>query len=323
MAAIARPTPHDHSFGQDRVRRGERRTLIVVLVTAVTMVVEIAIGIVSGSMALLADGLHMGSHAVALVIALFAYRYARQHARDGRFCFGTGKVNALAGFAGAITLAMFAVFMVWESIERMLEPVTIQYNLAIGVAVVGLIVNGASMMILGHGGAGHDHDHHHGQPPGEDHDVDRGHHPDHEHDHNLRSAYLHVLADALTSVLAIVALLAAKYFAFNWLDPAMGIVGAFLVARWSVGLMRQSGGVLLDHQADARLADRVRQTIEAPGDVRVWDLHIWSIGPGIYAAIVALSADHPKHPDRYRRRLPDRLGLVHVTIEVHPRRSPG
>lgn len=306
MHTHALPAVHDHSFGQDRVKPGERKTLIVVIITAVTMVVEIAAGIVFGSMALLADGLHMGSHAVALVIAVVAYRYARKHAHDERFCFGTGKVNALAGFAGAILLAGFALIMAVESFERFINPVEIKFNFAIGVAVVGLVVNGASMLILGdhhHHGHGHSHDH------------------DHHHDHNLRSAYLHVLADALTSLLAIVALLSAKYFGQVWMDPAMGVIGAILVARWSVGLMRQSARVLLDRQTSAELLDKTKAAIEAEGDAEVWDLHVWSIGPGIHAAIIALSTDRPQHPDVYRRRLPEDLGLVHVTVEVHPTRQ--
>ncbi len=306
MHTRALPATHDHSFGQDRVKPGERKTLIVVIITAVTMVVEVAAGIVFGSMALLADGLHMGSHAVALVIAVVAYRYARKHAHDQRFCFGTGKVNALAGFAGAILLAVFALIMAIESFERFINPVEIHFNFAIGVAVVGLIVNGASMVILG--------EHHHGHSHHRDHDH-------HGHDHNLRSAYLHVLADALTSLLAIVALLSAKYFDQVWMDPAMGVVGAILVARWSVGLMRQSGGVLLDRQTSDDLLEKTKAAIEAEGDATVWDLHIWSIGPGIHAAIIALATDQPQHPDVYRKRLPEALGLVHVTVEVQPRKA--
>mgnify|MGYP005851822403 CR=1 FL=1 len=219
---------HDHIFGQDQRRAGESRTLIVIALTAVTMVVEIVAGWLFGSMALLADGLHMGSHAVALTISAAAYIYARKRAGDPRFSFGTGKVNALGGFTGAILLAGFALLMAGESIHRFIEPVPIRFNSAILVAVVGLVVNGLSVFILGD--RGHGHNHH----------QDDGHHHDHHHDHNLRSAYLHVLADALTSVLAIAALLAGKYLGWNWMDPAMGIVGAILVARWSLGLIRQT-----------------------------------------------------------------------------------
>jgi cation diffusion facilitator family transporter len=300
---------HDHIFGQDQQRVGEKRTLIVIAITATMMVVEIATGILFGSMALLADGLHMGSHAVALLIALFAYVYARRRAGDERFSFGTGKVNALAGFTGAVLLALFAVLMAWESVHRILNPVDIAFNQAILVAVLGLIVNGASVFILD---AGHHHHHDHG-----DHD----HHHHHGEDHNLRSAYLHVMADALTSVLAIGALLTGKYFGWNWMDPVMGVVGAILVARWSIGLMRMSAGVLLDHQAPVELRERITEVVEAEKGNRVSDLHVWSIGPGIWSAEIAVVCDAPQDPDHYKALLPDELRLVHVTIEVH--RCPG
>ena len=223
---------NDHMFGQERRTEGERRTIIVIAITSVMMVIEIAAGIAYGSMALLADGLHMGSHTAALGLAVFAYVYARRHADDERFSFGTGKVNALAGFTGAVVLAGFAVVMAIESIERFLNPVTIIFNHAIVVAIVGLVVNGFSMVVLG----------------GHHSDGRRTHEHDHE-DHNLRSAYLHVLADALTSLLAIFALLAGKYAGATWLDPAMGVVGAALVFRWSWSLLKQSARVLLDRQA--------------------------------------------------------------------------
>ncbi len=211
---------HQHTFGQDLKRPGEFRTLVVIAITASMMVVEIAAGLAFGSMALLADGLHMGSHAVALGISAFAYVYARRHAHNERYSFGTGKVNTLGGYTGAILLAVFASMMAFESVVRLFNPVEIAFNQAIFVAVLGLIVNGASVFILD---VGHDHEHdHHGH--------------DHHHDHNLKSAYLHVLADALTSLLAIFALLIGKYFGAVWMDPVMGIVGAILVARWSIGL---------------------------------------------------------------------------------------
>jgi cation diffusion facilitator family transporter len=289
---------HDHIFGQDQQRVGERRTLIVIAVTATMMVVEITTGILFGSMALLADGLHMGSHAVALLIALIAYIYARRHAGDERFSFGTGKVNALAGFTGAILLAVFALLMAWESFDRLLHPVPIAFNGAILVAVIGLFVNGGCAVILD---TGHSHDHH--------------------HDHNLRSAYLHVIADALTSVLAIAALLTGKYLGWKWMDPLMGVVGATLVARWSVGLLRISSGVLLDRQAPAELRTGIVQALEKVEGDRVADLHVWSIGPGIWAAEVVVVTDAPQPPDQYKARLPEELHLVHVAVEVH--RCPG
>lgn len=317
---------HDHIFGQDQRRPGESRTLIVIAITAVTMVVEIVAGWVFGSMALLADGLHMGSHALALTISAAAYIYARRRAGDPRFSFGTGKVNALGGFTGAILLAGFALLMAGESLHRFVEPVPIAFNSAIFVAIVGLAVNGASVFILGDHGHSHGHHHHH-----HEHGHDHGHHHDHphdahyghahhheHHDHNLRSAYLHVLADALTSVLAIAALLAGKYLGWNWMDPAMGIVGAILVARWSWGLVRQTSAVLLDQQNE-RLAATIRECLETNSDDRVTDLHVWSIGPGLHAAEIVVVAAGLKTPADYKARLPEHLGLVHVTVEVHAR----
>ena len=306
----AAPWEHDHTLGQDRVRHGERRTLIVTALTAAFMVVEIAAGLTLGSMALLADGLHMGSHAVALGIAVSAYVYARRRARDERFSFGTGKVNALGGFTGALLLAIFSAFMTWESCARLLHPVAIVFDQAIAVAFVGLVVNGVSALLLGHE---HDHEEHdHGE---HDHDHDHGH-----DDHNLRAARLHVLADALTSVLALGALLGGKYLDQVWLDPAMGIVGAILVARWSVALLRQSSGVLLDHQAPAAARERLKAALEKD-DARVVDLHLWSIGPGLRPASVTLVAREPLSPDAYKARVPADLGIGHVTVELH--REPG
>ena len=300
---------HDHVFGQDRVRPGERRTLWVIFITATMMVVEIAAGLVYGSMALLADGLHMGSHTAALGLTTIAYVYTRRCAADSRFCFGTGKVNAFAGYTSAVMLALFALLMAWESVSRLFNPVEITFNQAIVVAVLGLIVNGVSMVMLG--GHGHDHDHQHAD----------SHHHDHAHaDHNLRAAYLHVLADALTSLLAIFALLAGKYLGLNWMDPAMGIVGAILVARWSVGLIRDTSGVLLDHQAPAVMLDRARAAIESVDHNRVTDLHIWSIGPGIYSATVTVVNDAPRPPEYYKNLIPGDLGIVHTIVEVHQHR---
>lgn len=299
---------HSHSFGQEQTSSAERRTLIVVALTLVTMVVEITAGSIYGSLALLADGVHMGSHAVALGIAAFAYIYARRHAHDQRFSFGTGKVNALGGFTGAVLLAAFALFIAVESIGRFIHPVTIVFDKAIAVAVIGLLVNGVSAWILG--GDGHDHGHEHSHSHGE-------HHESHHHDdHNRRAAYFHVLADALTSVMAIVALLAAKYLGWQWMDPAMGIVGALLITRWSWGLLRDSGRVLLDQQAPD-LGAHIKHCLETDEDERVSDLHVWSIGPGIYAAVVALVAHVPKPAAHYRAKLQSDLPtLAHVTVEV-------
>lgn len=287
---------HDHVFGQDEKQPGESRTLIVVGLTLTMMVWEILAGIVYGSMALLADGLHMGSHAVALGIAVFAYRYARRNAGNTNFSFGTGKVNALGGFTGAILLAVFALYMVIESIDRFINPVAISFNGAIFVAIIGLLVNGISAWILG---SDHGHDH--------------GHTHEH-HDHNRRSAYLHVLADALTSLLAIAALLAGKYAGWQWLDPAMGIVGAILITRWAWQLMKDTSQVLLDQQR-SELEAEVRRAVEND-DTRISDLHIWSIGPNLHAAIVSLVAHNPESPATYKQRIQARCSsMVHITIE--------
>jgi cation diffusion facilitator family transporter len=259
-------------------------------------------------MALLADGLHMGSHALALSIAAFAYIYARRHARDEQFSFGTGKVNSLAGFSGAVLLGVFALMMAWESVERMFNPVAISFDQAILVAVVGLIVNAVSVFVLGghHDNHSHDHDH--------DHHEHRG--DCHHQDHNLRSAYLHVMADALTSVLAIGALLSGKFLGWNWLDPVMGIVGAALITHWSIGLLRSTGYVLLDKQGPARLESAIREGIEGP-EQKITDLHTWAIGPEKYAAIVSVVTCKPETAEHYKSLVPNGLGLVHISVEVH------
>ena len=299
---------HSHAFGLDQRKIGERRTLTVALLTAATMVVEVVAGLVFGSMALLADGLHMASHATALGIAVLVYVYARRRAGDSRFAFGTGKVNALGGYTSALLLTGFALYMAIESAMRFLAPVPIAFDQAIFVAVVGLLVNGVSVAILGVTRDEHGH-HHHG-----DHHDHYPHH--HGHDHNLRGAYLHVLADALTSVLAIVALVAGKYAGAVWLDPTMGVVGALLVGRWAWSLIRDSSQTLLDRQAPAALRDAIRRSIEGWQDTRVADLHVWSIGPGLYAAELAVVSHNPAPPSAYKRLLPEGA-LAHVTVEVH------
>ena len=293
---------HEHTFKQDRMREGERKTLIVIAITITMMVVEIVAGILFGSMALLADGLHMGSHATALSISAVAYVYARKYAKDRKFSFGTGKVNALAGFSSAVLLVVFALMMGWESVGRLINPVAIGFNQAILVSVVGLIVNLACMLILGR----RSHHHHENQA--------------HEHgdaDHNLRAAYLHVLADALTSLLAVFALLGGKFFGLNWMDPLMGIVGAGMVARWSWGLLGDTSGVLLDRQGPAEICEKVKSAIESVGDDRVCDLHLWSVGPGIYAASISIVAEEPHPGEYYKTLIPGDLGVVHTTVEVH------
>ena len=304
---------HDHVFEQDHKRAGEARTLLVVGVTTVMMVVEIVAGLVYGSMALLADGLHMASHAAALGIAVLAYVVSRRLAKDPRFAFGVGKINSLAGFTSAVLLLGFALLMVTESVDRLLNPLAIDFDQALWVAIAGLAVNGACAWILVSTPHEHGHGHHHG----DHHDDVHEDHQEQHHDHNLRAAYLHVLADALTSVLAIVALLAGKYYGANWLDPMMGIVGAILVTRWSWGLIRDTAKVLLDRQADGRLTELLRQSIETGSAARVTDLHYWTIGHGIYAAELVIVSSEPATPAHYRSLIPAHLNLVHVTIEVH------
>ena len=300
---------HDHSFGQDKKRSGENRTLIVILLTAVMMVIEIVAGLAFGSMALLADGLHMASHAAALSISAFAYYFARKRAHDRSFSFGTGKVNSLGGYTGAILLVIFALLMVSESIHRLIVPVEISFNQAIGVAILGLIVNGASVFILGH------EDHHHGHT--HDHGVEG-----HTQDHNLRAAYLHVLADTLTSLLAIVALLAAKYYGWIWMDPIMGIVGAVLITKWSMGLLKQTSSVLLDQQGPDHLVDSVISRIKSlPCKTEIIDLHVWSIGPNIYSAAITIVADNENSVRMFKSEMHTLTEIVHSTIEVHQRGS--
>lgn len=301
---------HDHAFGQSARRTGERRTLLVALLTASMMVVEIVAGIAFGSMALLADGLHMASHASALALAVAAYVYARRHAHDRRFTFGTGKVNAFAGYSSAVVLALFALLMVWESGNRLLQPRPIDFDQAILVACLGLAVNLGSMLLLRG-------EHHHHPAADEDRHDDAHDHHHHATDHNLRGAYLHVLADALTSVLAIAALGAGKMLGWAWLDPVVGILGAAVVSRWAWGLARDSAGVLLDREAPATVQNHVRRAIEADGDSKVADLHVWSVGPSGYATALTVVAHRPRSPEEYKAFIPPAARVVHATIEVH------
>ena len=300
---------HEHTFGQDKKMTGERRTFLVAVITAGMMIIEIMAGIAFGSRALLADGLHMASHATALGIAVFAYVYARRHARDASFTFGTGKVNALAGFASAVLLVVFALFMIRESVERLLKPVSIVFDQAIIVAVVGLAVNTASALILGIFPQKKEHAH------GHDRSSDGN---THKHsDFNLRAAFFHVIADALTSMLAIFALLAGKLFGIVQLDPIMGFVGGILVARWSWGLVKDTSRILLDRRASEQLEEAIREAIEENEDNRISDLHVWGIGPGIYASAVSVVSKNPKHPEYYKNLIPSGVGPVHITVEVN------
>jgi len=294
---------HPHDFLGAAHERNERRTRLVVVLSAVMMAVEITLGTLTGSMALVADGWHMATHTLALGISAWAYWLARRWSADPRYSFGTGKLGSLAGFASALGLAAVALGIAWESVGRFREPLDIQFGEALVVAVIGLFVNLASAALLGHGDGhdqgGHD-DHHHGG----------GHH----HDHNLRSAYFHVLSDALTSVLAIAALAAGWWFGLRWLDPAVGIVGALVILIWSRSLIRDTAAVLLDRVPDEALCDGVRQRIEGPGDAAIHDFHIWQVGPGRYAAIVAVAG--PVTAAEVRRRVGPDPRLAHVTVEV-------
>ena len=288
---------HDYSTRNDK---GERRTQYVLLLTAITMVAEIFAGTVYGSMALLADGWHMGTHVAAFLIAIFAYRYARKYANNPVFAFGTGKVTVLGGFSSAVALAVVALVMVVESLERIMNPEIIHFNEAITVAGIGLLVNVASAFMLRDE---HSHSHHH-------------HHDHHHHDHNLRAAYMHVLADAMTSLLAILALMAGKYIGWNWLDPVMGIVGAAVITRWAYGLLKETGPILLDASIEKDYQKAIKAAIEKDSDNRISDLHVWKVGASHYAAIISLVTHFPNTIEHYRSLLSDFNRLSHVTIEV-------
>ncbi|MCB8822499.1 CDF family Co(II)/Ni(II) efflux transporter DmeF [Microvirga rosea] len=311
---------HDHVFLGEKHDRHERRTWFVVALTAAMMVAEIIAGTIFGSMALVADGWHMSTHAAALAIAALAYRFARKHAHDPRFTFGTGKMGELAGFSSAVILALIALFIAYESVTRLLSPVAIEFGEATAVAVVGLLVNLGSAWLLfdeDHHHGHYHHDHGHGANHSHAHDDHDGHHHHrHNHDTNIRAAYMHVLADALTSVLAIVALLAGWFYGWTWLDPIMGIIGALVIAQWSWGLICSAGAVLLDTVPDRTLAATIRARLETGGD-RVTDLHLWRLGPGHSGLIAVLISDDPRSPTEYKAKLSGIEGLSHITIEVN------
>ncbi|MDF7775463.1 CDF family Co(II)/Ni(II) efflux transporter DmeF [Sphingomonas sp. AOB5] len=296
---------HDHDFLGANHEANARRTRWVVLLTAAMMVAEIIAGYTTGSMALLADGFHMATHAGALGVAAIAYGYARRHVANPRYSFGTGKVGDLAGFASALILLMVALGIAVESAIRLANPVRVDFGDATLVAIIGLIVNLVSAALLGHGHHHDDHDHHH--------DHGHGHEHHHHHDNNLRAAYLHVLADALTSVLAIAALLAGRYLGWGWMDPAMGIVGALVIARWSWSLIRDTSAVLLD-TADPHLIDEIRDCVEGPGDARIADLHVWRIGPQAHAALVEVACG--ASAATIRERLRPVHEIAHLTVEI-------
>ena len=289
---------HEHVFLGAAHEENAKRTLWVVMLTVVMMVAEIVTGALTGSMALLADGFHMGTHVVALGIAAAAYAYAKRHANNPRYSFGTGKVGDLGGFASALILALVSLGIGVESVMRLLTPTDVQFGTATLIAVVGLGVNVVSALLLGQG-QGHDHDHGHAH---------------HGHDNNFKSAYVHVIADALTSVLAIAALLAGRYLGWVWLDPVMGIVGAIVIARWAWTLMGTTAGVLLD-QTDAHVAEEIRELVEQPGDATITDLHVWRVGPDAHAAIVSVIGGATTDAERIRERLKPVHEVSHLTVE--------
>lgn len=295
---------HAHDFGIDNKNR-ENKVWIVFWLTTIIMLLEITAGYWSGSMALLADGWHMGTHSAAFAIAIFAYWYAKKHANNKEFSFGTGKVTYLGGFASAVALAIVALMMAIESVLRLIEPQAIHFNEAIIVAFVGLAVNVASVFVL------HDDHHHH-----DHHNHDHNH--DHSHDHNLKAAYFHVLADTLTSVLAIIALFAGKYFGWIWMDALMGIVGAAVILRWSYGLIKESSDVLLDKSVNTASFKKVADVFKHETNSVIVDLHVWKISSVHQAAILSITTDKPLESHVYKQLLKQRLPLLsHISIEVN------
>ncbi len=293
---------HSHSFGKNK-EQIEKKTLIVVLITFAMMIAEIAAGLLSNSMALFADGVHMGTHAFALGISFFAYILARKYSKNQKFVFGTWKIEILGAYTSALLLGVVAIMMTYSSIERIIRPKVIFYNEALIVAVIGLLVNLACAYIL-HSSTGH-HEHEH-------------HASDHDHeDLNLKSAYLHVIADALTSVFAIVALISAKYFNLQFLDPVMGIVGAFLIMRWSLSLLKDSSKILLDYNVNQPLANKIKEIIESDEETKITDLHLWKVADNSYSCIIALVSDNDQSIEDYKNRLHVLKELAHVTVEIN------
>ena len=319
MVSLVERLTHDHDHGVS-VSTHETRTRWVVLLTCLMMVGELIVGHLTHSLALTADGWHMATHAGALGMASLAYWFARTRSREAAFSFGTGKVHALAGYTSAIVLAVVALWMMYESASRLLDPVTIAFGEALPVAVVGLLVNLTSVKLLH---VGHDHEEHHDDHDHDDHDHHE--HDEHEHhdghddrhhgDHNLRAAYIHVMADAAVSVLAITGLVLARFFGWMWMDPLAGTIGALVIANWSYGLMRDTGRILLDMNPDQRITAQVREAIESSG-ARLIDLHLWRLGPGHLGALVSVLTSEDHDCAFYRERLRQFKALSHVTVEV-------
>ncbi len=305
---------HSHIFSLTE-GKAERRTFWVVLITLGMMFVEIIAGWLYHSMALLADGWHMSTHALALTISLLAFIFARRHASDRSFTFGTWKLEVLGGFTSGIILGFVGLFMGYVSIVRLFQPLEIRYNEAILIAVIGLVVNLVSMLLLNVKNESHHHHHHHEHEHHEHDDHDHGHHQKHEN-LNMKAAYIHVLADAMTSVFAIVALLGGKFMGWNWLDPIMGIAGAFLVIRWTYFLLKETGVILLDKEDGKSVSEKIRKLIESDSDTRISDLHVWKVGMNKYACIVSIVANKPHELRHYKDILSAHSEIVHLTVEI-------
>lgn len=313
---------HGHVFLGAGHARNERRTWGVIALCTAMMAAEVVGGLMFGSIALVADGLHMSTHAGALLLAALAYSYARRHADDARFTFGTGKLGDLAGFTSAVMLVMIAMLIGYEAVMRLIAPIPVRFDEAIAIAVLGLGVNVASAFMLGGGAHDHGHGHHHDDDDHDHHhhDHDHPHHPHDAHthrDHNLRAAVVHVMADAAVSVLVIVGLLLGRFLGWVWMDPVAGLAGAIVIASWSYTLIRDTGSVLLDMTPDPNMAENIRMAIERDGD-RLCDLHLWRLGPGHIGVIVSVATAMPRAPRFYRERLAPFRSLSHVTVEVHP-----
>jgi cation diffusion facilitator family transporter len=303
---------HSHDFGLDN-KNSASKVKIVFWLTTVIMLLEIGAGTWSGSMALLADGWHMGTHSAAFLITIFAYSYAKKYANSQNFSFGTGKVNYLGGFASAVALAIVALMMAIESIQRLLEPQSIHFNEAILVAIIGLVVNIASVFVLHD-----DHHHHHGAHDAHHEHTSEEHSHSHGHDHNMKAAYFHVLADTLTSLLAIVALLAGKYFGLIWMDATMGIVGAAVIGKWSYGLIKESSEVLLDKSIGNQSFEEIANTINNKYQGTIEDLHVWQVGPSHRAAIIAVASNQHVEPEQYKKILQHYIPqLSHISVEIN------